>query len=159
MLLAITEGTYIIIISSIATLILGFVGAFFTLKGKKLDAGQWITDELREDAELKRTQLFETEKEFLEYKEITQTEIIMLKHAVAELKLRERELIGYIKLIQNELGTLKDLYMVQLGSTPNVRFDQINQEILDREDYDEIGKIFKYGTNDTQNPYSKDSGQ
>lgn len=137
------------------SLIAATVTAYFALKGKKVEAGEWITDELRTDAQSARERAIRAEKSFQEYKidadkkfeaykQVTQNEISQLKDGINDLRSKETELISYIRILQNEMHTFRELYLAAVGSTPNINFYQVDPNKLSNdsnrlsEDIDQI---------------------
>lgn len=130
MLLAISETAWIGICVAILSLTAATVTAMFTLKGKKVDAGEWIVDELRTDAEVSRQKIEKTQEEFDKFRNSAELEMKLLRKAVVDLRDKERELISYINILQNEMETFRELYFSAVGSTPDINFYQIDPNSL-----------------------------
>lgn len=91
-----TSGIIIACISAVVAL----VSAFFSFKGKRVDAVEWLTERLREDAEETRNRLKE---EGADYKE----KIESLEKAVSKLEQKEMDMLAYISILEDEIKVLK----------------------------------------------------
>jgi hypothetical protein len=133
----------------IAVVVAGVTG-IFALKGKRVDAGAWITDTLRVDAEAHREELKDILVEFEEFKEKTVKEreentkqIELLRIAVASLKIREKELIAYVTLVEKEVQILRELLVMQGAATPESSVTLKTLRVLDSETVSFVEQIVK----------------
>ena len=119
-------GILIGIVSAVAT-------AAFSLRGKKVDAGEWIMNTLQEDAQSTRGELRELKLEIEEMAEkarmevesirkAAETEISILKAAIANLQQREQRAFSYIRLMEMEISLLKDMLIESGQATPDMEF-------------------------------------
>lgn len=127
--------------SLIVAVFVATISGFFALKGKRLDAGQWITNTLQNDAEVNRLEVKEMKAEIEQLKKSSGKQITLLQEAVASLLVKEKELVAYINLLEREVNVLKELLILQGAATPNISFTFENVDIPEDIGLEELEKI------------------
>ncbi len=92
----IPSGVIIAIISGAVA----FLTAYLSLRGKKVDAVEWLTERLREDAEEARARVKEEADSY-------RSKIELLEQAVGKLQQTETDLMAYISMLEDEIKALR----------------------------------------------------
>ena len=70
-------------------------------------------------------------------------QIELLRIAVASLKIREKELIAYVTLVEKEVQILRELLILQGAATPESSLQIENLKVLDSETVSFVEQIVK----------------
>lgn len=104
MLLGLDTAMSGIIIACVSAVV-AIVTAVVSFKGKRIDAVEWLTERLREDANVAREKLKEEQAENEGYKE----QLSSLRAAVVQLQHKETDLMIYISTLEDQINQLKEI--------------------------------------------------